>query len=331
MPRNNMPEDWQPPAPAWQAKWDKEDDFVVGYFGIQAESVKPLSDWAEVALKAEHAPMRVERGTFIDKKNVKTHLYTIYWKMSEYQLWWALEANCAWWKSTDRENDGVGYFREIITMSRERFETLNSSPVPHGISATADEMEGPIEEHGYAGGMRDRIPLSATQSLRNAFDTNVKLDSHSFTNEKRVVVIPPKNMCVIRSGQNWTECDDDQRHVYLSKVHPTLKKGMAFLQNNPEKTSCFSMRLVDVKDQNWQPLDQTFGLGYATDVYAFEEWAKSHPTHIAILDRFMEMVVSFGENLQLKLWHEVIVLPSSGCEFEYIGCHADTGLLAYTD
>lgn len=330
MPRNNMPKNWQPPAPAWQAKWDGEDDFVVGYFGIQAETAGALENWAETALSREHGPMRIERGTFIDKAEVKTHLYVAYWRASEYKIWWAMSENCSWWESTEREEDDVGYFREIISMPRENFETLHSSMKPHGISTTAEQMEGPIDEHGYAGGMRDRIPLSESQSLRNKFDTDVQLKSNSSIMGKRIVVIPPKHMCVIRSGQNWAECDDEQRNTYLSNVHPTLKKGMTFLQNNPKKTNCFSMRFVDIKDKNWQSVEQSFGLGYSTDVHAFEEWAKSHPTHIAILERFMEMVGKFSESLQLKLWHEVSVIPESGCEFEYIGCHPETGLLSYS-
>lgn len=324
-----MPENWQPPVPAWQAKWKGENNFIVAYFGIQAETAKPLAYWAESALKGEYAPMRIERGSFIDKADVQTHIYIAYWRASVYQAWWALKAHCSWWESTERENEGVGYFREIILMPRDHFETLYSSIEPQGIGATAEEMEGPIDEHGYAGGMRDRIPLSESQSLRNTFDTNVQLKSNRSAKGKRTVLIPPKHMCVIRSGQNWTECDDEQRNTYLSNVHPTLKKGMTFLQNNPKKTSCFSMRFVDIKDENWQPVDQSFGLGYSTDVHAFEEWAKSHPTHLAILDRFMEMVGKFSENLQLKLWHEVSIIPDSGCEFEYIGCHLDTGLLSY--
>lgn len=329
MPRNNMPENWQPPAPAWQAKWINENNFVVGYFGIQSETVESLANWADSALQGEHAPLRVERGSFVDKAGVINQLYIAYWLASEYKQWWSCESHNQWWRDEKREHENIGYFREIISMPNERLETLNSSTTPHGISATAQSLEGPIEEHGYPGGMRDRIPLSATQTLQNQFDTSVHLPAIKSQENKRIVVTPPENMCVIRSGQNWSECDAMQKQMYLSKVHPTLKKGMDFLQNNPLKSSCFSMRFVDMKNEHWQATEQSFGLGFATDVYAFEEWAKSHPTHIAIFDRFMEMVIEFGENLQLKLWHEVSVLPATDCEFEYIGCHPETGLLKY--
>ena len=331
MPRNNMPENWQPPAPAWQANWkDSADPMVVVYFGIQANSPDKLDAWAKSALNSEFAPERIERGQFVDQQEITNSLYICYWKRSEYDLWWALEANQAWWSSDERLKDGVGYWREVVAMPYDRFETLNSSTEPHGISAVAEELEGPIEEHGYAGGMRDRIALSDTQDLKNSASTSTKIEATKLDNDKRVQLIPPKNMCIIRSGQNWSYCDEEQSTIYLNKVHPVLQKGMRFLRDNPIETECYSMRFVDIKDSTWDEMSQSFGLGYASDIYAFEEWAKSHPTHIAILDRFMEMVGHFGEKLQLRLWHEVVILPEDGCEFEYINCHNQTGLLSYT-
>ena len=82
-------------------------------------------------------------------------------------------------------------------------------------------------------------------------------------------------------------------------------------------------------DHNGDPLDQTFGLGYALDIYAFEEWAKSHPTHLKIFDQFMGHAGKFGENMLLRLWHEVSVMTGTDAEFEYINCNQRTGLLPY--
>jgi len=335
MPQNNMPKNWQPPAPAWQADWkNSEDPLIVGYFGIQADSPERLDGWANPALYGKNSPEKVEQGMYTDKAGVKNYLYIAYWKNSVYQQWLAGENTSSWWASDERLNEGVGYWREIIAMPFDRFETLNSSTQPHGVSAIAEELEGPIEEHGYAGGMRDRIKRSDTDTLKSnqtisKNGNTLQVEFISLCEGKRVVVKPPENTCVIRSGQNWSDCVGEQASFYLEQVHPVLIKGMNFLQNNPIDTQCYSMRFVDTKTDSWNTLSQSFGLGYAADVYAFEEWAKSHPTHLAILERFMNMVMTFGENLQLKLWHEVVVLPKEGCEFEYINCHPDTGLLSY--
>jgi aldoxime dehydratase len=331
MPRNNMPENWQPPVPAWQADWKSLDDpMVTVYFGIQADSPAKLDAWANLALHSKHAPARIERGHYVDQADVSNHLYICYWTRAEYALWWNLNDNKGWWQSDERLYDGVGYWREVVAMPYERFETLNSSTEPHGISAVAETLEGPIDEHGYAGGMRDRIPMSDTSELKSDASTTTKIPSIKTHDGKRTTLFPPENTCIIRSGQNWSYCDDEQRPMYLKNVHPVLKKGMRFLRDNPIETECYCMRFVDTKGENWTDLPQSFGLGYASDIYAFEEWAKSHPTHLAILDRFMAMAGKFGERLQLKLWHEVVVLPKEGCDFEYINCHNQTGLLSYT-
>lgn len=330
MPQNSMPDNWQPPAPAWQGDWKNTDiPLIVGYFGIQADSPDKLETWAQEALYGLHAPLRVEQSAYTDQANITNYVFICYWRNDEYQKWWGMPPHCGWWQDKKRLEDGVGYWREIISMPHERFETLNSSTEPHGVSAVADNLVGPIEEHGYDGGMRDRIALSDDQSLRNTFDTSNKASSNTSDGGRRVVVYPPENTCVIRSGQNWSDCDDEQAAFYVDKVHPVLQKGMRFFRDNPVDTHCYCMRFMDTKDTHWRGLKQSFGLGYGTDIYAFEDWAKSHPTHIAILQRFMEMVGNFGENLQLKLWHEVTVLPKDGCEFEYLCCHKKTGLLNY--
>ena len=330
MPRNNMPAGWEPPAPAWQSAWDDQDNpLVTGIFGIQNAKPTLLEAWAAGSLAGAHAPFATERGAYVDRLGVSNYLYVCYWHKPAYGRWWALEANAGWWHDRERIVDRVGYWREIITMPFHRFETLHSTVRPHGIGVSADRMDGPIMEHGYAGGMRDRIPLSETSDLRNAAGMGARLDARTTDGGLRVVVTPPENMCVIRSGQNWGSCNPEQRRWYLEKLHPVLLEGMCYLRDNPRETNCYSLRFVDRKDASWGAMEQSFGLGFAMDVHAFEQWAKSHPTHVAIFDGFLKMVDTFGTDLQLRLWHEVTALPGRGCEFEYIGCHPDTGLLRY--
>ena len=330
MPRNNMPAGWDPPAPAWQSAWrDRQSPLVTGVFGIQNEKPTLLDNWAAGAISGAHAPFATERGTYVDRFGVSNFLYVFYWRKPDYDDWWSLDANSGWWSDMERIADRVGYWREVFAMPFDRFETLHSTESPHGIGVSADGMEGPIIEHGYPGGMRDRIPLSESSDLRNSADMATRLESRTTNGGLRVVVTPPENMCVIRSGQNWGFCSPEQRRWYLEKLHPVLLEGMHYLGDNPRETNCYSLRFVDRKDDSWGAMEQSFGLGFATDVHAFEQWAKSHPTHLAIFDGFLNMVDTFGADLQLRLWHEVTALPGSGCEFEYIGCHPGTGLLCY--
>ncbi len=330
MPRNNMPTGWDPPAAAWQSAWnDRNDPPVTGVFGTQSDSPALLDAWAARAFTDPLLPLATERGAYIDRYGVTSYLHIAYWRRSTYDRWWNLEANSGWWNDDQRYADRAGYWREIIAMPFDRLETLHSTTSPHGIGVSADAMRGPILEHGYAGGMRDRIPLSDTNDLRNPAGMAGNLHARTGDDGLRVLVTPPENMCVIRSGQNWEFCSPEQRRWYLEKLHPVLLEGMRFLRDNPWEANCYSLRFVEQRDDTWGATEQTFGLGYATDVRAFEQWAKSHPTHLAIFDGFLQMVDTFGAGLELRLWHEVTALPADGCEFEYIACHPDTGLLRY--
>ena len=331
MPRNSMPAGWEPPAPAWESVWDNtSDSLVAGYFGIQSEDSVLLDNWATQAFSSTHAPLSLEQGSYVDQNGVRNYLYIAYWRKSEYQRWWLLKTNSGWWADQQRLVEGVGYWREVIVMPFERFETLHSTESPHGVGVSAKGVRGPIKEHGYAGAMRDRIPLSETDDLKNIANVAIQLQAQLEDDGNRVVITPPENMCVIRSGQNWSFCDKEEKAYYLRNMHPILLKGMTFLRDNPVEANCYSLRFVDNKTKAWESIEQSFGLGYSTDVYAFENWAKSHPTHLAIFGGFMKMVETFGDNMKLRLWHEVTVLPKDDCEFEYIACHPQTGLLSYT-
>lgn len=330
MPSKNMPRNWQPPVPAWQSVWrDTTDPLIAGYFGVQAQTPALLERWAAQAFTSEPAPLALEQGTYVDQRGVTNYLYIAYWRNTDYRRWW--EQQAGWWSDAARLTEAAGYWREIIAMPFERFETLHSSETPHGISVSADGADGPILEHGYPGGMRDRIAASEWDDLKAEQSIHARLAAAVSDDGSRVRMTPPPAMCVIRSGQNWSDCGTEEKVWYLEKVHPVLAKGMHFLRDNPAETNCYSLRFVDKTDADWRPLEQSFGLGYATDVYAFENWAKSHPTHLAIFGSFMKMANHFGPELKLRLWHEVTSVTEQGCEFEYINCHPDTGLLGYAE
>ena len=80
--------------------------------------------------------------------------------------WWGQAANSDWWRSDERLAESVGYWREIFNMPVDHLETLHSTETPYGVGTLTEEVEGPIIEHGYPGGMRDRIALSAEDDLR---------------------------------------------------------------------------------------------------------------------------------------------------------------------
>lgn len=327
----NMPADWQPPAPAWESRWqDSETPLIVVYFGIQAETPDALDAWARGAFSLPHAPFAVEQGLHHDAQGSKEYIYIAYWRYPEYQRWWQQPGVGDWWADEARTKEGVGFWREPILMPFERFETLHSTQAAHGVGVSAEQMEGPVATHGYPGAMRDRIPV-ANQECAEPSTMQTSLPTQISAGGKRVRIRPPRPMCVIRSGQNWSHCTEEEEQFYLRKVHPVLLKGMAYLRDHPEEAGCYNLRFIDKKDSQWQDLKESFGLGYGADVFTFEHWAKSHPTHLAIFSIFMHMVETFGEQMQLRLWHEVTLVGANALEFEYLNCHPQTGLLPYTD
>jgi len=329
--QNNMPADFEPPVPAWAADWTGQaNSLTTAVFGIQSELTADFKAWANSALyDVEFAPELVEMAAFTDLASVKNTVYIAYWRDDNYLKWWANEKVSQWWLSDDRLNEPQGYWREHYRTQVEGIETLHSTPNSHGVSNLSTTLEGPIDEHGYAGSARDRIQVSETGDVSTTKSIGESINHTNESDGKRITIKPPKNMCVIRSGQDWSHCDEDERNSYLQQVHPTLIKGMDYLAKNPAESRCLTMRLMTSVDSECTEVEQTFGLGYGLDIFAFENWAKSHPTHLKIFNTFLEHAGHYAENMQLRLWHEVSILDNDAGHFEYINCHSETGLMAH--
>ena len=203
-----------------------------------------------------------------------------------------------------------------------------SSETPAGAAAlTSEPMTGPIEEHGYWGGMRDRIPLSETDAFKTDAAPNQN-DGTGDTRGKRIRLTAPKNLCMIHSAQDWRACEGAEKETYLGDVHPVLKTGMAFLATHGAETNCITCRFIEETDADGNPLPKSCGFAYFRTMADLEAWSKKHPTHLAIFGEFHKMVKKYDFQISLKLWHEVAVLDHDHGYFDYINCHNKTGLLA---
>lgn len=330
--KKQMPDKWEPPVPAWSAKIEPScTEVVIGYFGYQAKentaAPKDFFDWYSKLLKADNAPIHTERGRVVDGENYTNEFFISYWDSEEsYQKWRASSAFSNWWNSDDRLTENYGYWCELMVVPTERFETLFSSEDKAGAATIFDEFKGPIKEHNYFGGMRDRLEISEVNLLEgNAEDLVHQSEIETFG--KRVHLKTPENLAIIRSAQNLTQSRPEELDKYNAEVYPHLLTGMDFIATNPEETGCCCSRFSEELTLDGKATKKTFGFAYFLTLGHLEKWSKTHPTHLAIFHSFLNMLQTL-DNVEIKLWHEVSALPE-GQVFEYLNCHPKTGLLPW--
>jgi aldoxime dehydratase len=299
-----MPPDWKPPAPAWSASFAQQaTPVVMAYFGTQIKPPDPprIGDTLRKFLDGPDAPANVESAAYADRAGFRTRLLSAYWTdPARYERWQTSSGFAVWWNDPARLHDREGYFREIIQVSPDRFETIFSLTCQVGVANSGGcPVVGPIREHNYWGSMRDRILISGDNELRSAYGEQLPhLGTHS-TAHRRLRVTVPENLAVIRSGQDWTDCAESELAQLNKSVQPALLEGMNFLRDHPDETGCCDLRFAEETDDSGSPLKKTFGLGYFLTLGHLEKWASTHPTHLA------------------------------GQVFEYLNCHPETGLLTY--
>ncbi|PWN86737.1 hypothetical protein FA10DRAFT_297709 [Acaromyces ingoldii] len=267
-----------------------------------------------------------------DPTGRETRAWKAYWRRKEDYLSWSHSSGFdTWWKDEKRQmDDDQGWILEALFPTMDRFEAVFSSQdAREGASLMCQGMSDAIEEHGYWGSARDRLPIGQVDAVRGE-KCNAETAKGS-----RVVVPGRKNLCVIHSGQDWSAVEGKERSLYLDTLHPTLEAGMRFLSNDkyPDTTrehfGCFDCRFMSHLDpETLEPsLSKTFGLCYFDDLANLERWSKEHKTHLNIFNGFFKYATDTQGKGNLSLWHEVTVLEKDQQYFEYVNCPAGTGML----
>jgi aldoxime dehydratase len=320
-----VPESYEPPYPAWVARFsDAVEGVVMAYFGIQSAGPVPPSALAPIDAQfcAAAGPRHVDHARYVDEAGYDTRIAIAYWDdPAAFDRWFA--GFGSFWNSASLGSDGLGYFAEIVRPRVERFETLFSTlGRPEGIAVLATGMSEPIKEHAYWGSARERIPLAQIDPLDA---TATAAAGHA--SGVRIRIPPQGNLCLIRSGQDWSATSGDEREIYLRDVEPALREGMTYLRDGGLEIGCYDCRYADVVEEGSERSERTFGLAYFKEILDMERWAESHPTHVEIFGRFMKAVQQLEFNLKLRLYHEVTVAAADEQFFEYVNCHPRTGLL----
>lgn len=323
-------DEYEPPFAMWVARADESlKQVVMAYFGVQ---FKPEQKTA--GLKAmqhlvkmftyDHAPLNYDITYHIDNQGYENYIVVGYWRdPAIYCQWGSLNEVKSWWSADDRLKEDIGYFREIISPRAEQFETLYAfkEDLP-GVGAVMDHISGDIQEHGYWGSARERFPISQTDRML----ANGELNIVSGDPQKggRVLVQGHDNITLIRSGQDWVNADEQERALYFNQMLPSLQDGMDFLRDEGQALGCYSNRFVRNVDIDGNLLDIAYDIGYWRSLDRLERWAESHPTHLRIFTTFFKVVTGLQN---LRLYHEVSVSDAKHQIFEYINCHAQTGMM----
>jgi len=331
MPKR-MPSGWKPPYAAYDAEFPPDFQAAVSsYFGAQSRSgdATELVEWFRRAARHEDGPEALERAHVVDREGYRNDFFVAYWTSPErYARWEASDAFRGFWDDPQRLRGPIGYWREVLQVPKERFEVNFSDPFKAGLTARATGYK--LEHrHGYWGSARDRIPAADSDDLASPLGMRLPSPTEHASFGRRLRVTSPENLCVIRSGQDWSQLTGDARADYLNEMEPTLREGMLYLRDNPVEAGCCSNRYARFTDLDGNPREETAGIGHFLSLAHLEAWAASHPTHVAIFRSLMKLAPKLGVEVPLLLWHEVFVLPAEGQRFEYVNCHPRTGLLPW--
>jgi aldoxime dehydratase len=322
-----VPEDYAPPYPSFVARHQASVGRVVmAYFGLQYKGAAPagsaeMLDRISGAFRALDGPGHWDRALYLDEAKYTNVVSVAYWDdPARFDRWFPAARNA--WTGEGQMTSNLGTYIEVLRPCVEGYETLFSSiGRPEGIAALAEGMSAEVQEHAYWGGMRDRIPLSQTNDMAPAGAPSLVRDGD------RVRVTSQDNLCLIRSGQDWSDTEAAERKMYIEDVEPVLREGMDFLRDEGLSIGCYANRYMTVLDADGTPTEKSYGMSWWKSLAALERWAESHPTHVKIFGAAMKYLSSLGPAAKLRLYHEVTVARADEQFFEYFRCHDKTGML----
>lgn len=107
---------------------------------------------------------------------------------------------------------------------------------------------------------------------------------------------------IVRSGQWWELCEEDERISYESDLQGKLMKGMNYLWDNPEETGTIGLRFLQNLDADGNAIKETCGAGFHKNWADLERWSSKHPSHLAIFNGMMAHAKRFGDGRKLMTW-----------------------------
>ncbi|KAK2591576.1 hypothetical protein QQS21_010727 [Conoideocrella luteorostrata] len=339
-----QPPNHKPPVPRWQLVLPGNVTRIfTAYIGIQPRSgttAKAVLDQVSSRVEAwlhEESPSRpqtAESFVVLDGDDVRgAKVWLCYWD-DEIQGKEALRrldlpSVHSALPSTDQSSTGI--WSESFSTPTTRLETnytgLDYLP---GLAQLHNTSTEPHTMTAYWGAARDRISDSAHDLFEKdaAIDMTPRAESENSTT-RHLSGVNYKNMIHIRSGQFWQSCEPEETSSYEESLEPTLRAGLQYLWDNRLVSGALGLRYLRNTDGTDRILKETCGAGFFCNLQNLEDWAKKHPSHVAIYTGAIKHARRFGEGRKFRTWHEVSVLNEGDAHFEYINCLPKTGVIRF--
>jgi aldoxime dehydratase len=331
------PEGHIPTAPRYNVRWEHPVHTIISdYIGIQAIDLPSRAQAAFFAgarrgFDEVDGPDSFEKMRCVDEQGFTNAVVVAYWTDPVQHARWNRNSSLiAWFRHPDRLTGPVGAWRETAVVPYDRHETVYSERYhAAGVALTKGASFASITTNGYFGAARDRLPISAIDTLESPFADTIPAARLHRGFGQRLRLSVPVNTISLRSGQYWGSAVGDQLKDYAENMRPRLMRGMEHLVSHRQETGTLSLRIMTNLDEHGTEQCQSFIYAHFLSLAPLEEWAKSHATHLAIYKHAIAMNRLHRENRQFVSWHELFVLP--GAEFEYVNCEPRTGLLPFFD
>ena len=331
------PAGFTPAVQRWSARFPSDTSRLrVGYYGVQGADEDttlraPFAAWRAEALDSAHAPEAHDRVRFVDRAGQVNHMLIGYWTDPlRFETWRDETWNAGFWASPERLTGPTGVWCEELLVPLDRQETVYFEDFLGGVARCPTASLEKTTESGYWGGMRDRIPAAAHDRLETSHQAPLEPTERA-TRGARWRVRPPENLAVIRSGQSWERCGEEQRAEYLTRLRPRMEQGLRYLEDKPELSGCCSLRYMQHLDPAGQAAQETSVNGIFRSLADLERWSEHHATHKAIYAEAFRQLNTYKERREFRTWHEVFVLSAQDQSLSYLNCHPLTGTLPYLD
>lgn len=321
----HAPPGFVPAHPSFSARFSpKVEGLTIAYYGLQSAAGAGELDEALARILAAFTradgPLFWDVANHIDDQRCRNRIVAAYWRDEAANRRWEQQLGPDWWFRGFDANGPLGSFREVIRPSLRDTETTFSHRHPEGYAKIADAMSGETDTHEYWGSARDRIPRTQTDELspqgRPAASTSVGPD----TRGRLVEVAPHENLCLLRSGQDWSDTGDAERAFYLGQVKPLLDAGMEELNRDGARLGCYFNRYLQLT------AERSYSLSAWHSLAELEAWVKAD-THLRIWAAGIKHYKRAGRDARLRLYHELAVLPAANQSYAYFNCHRRTGML----